>query len=617
MATTPDEFLNEMKKAVDFSASEFFEEFKRISSTAGEINKTFGQTRQRINELKTSLADATPGVIRLGGELSDVADTITGIAEASRRNVVANTKDIEQMYAASKVLGTQARYLAEEFTEVGIGISEIPGEIEKSVNYIQSIGGNTKQVMDDVRNNISEMNRYQFEGGVQGLTKMAAQASMLKFDMGETFKLADGLFKPERAVEVASAFQRLGLAVGSLGDPFALMSQSINDPQGLQDSLVNVAKQFTYFDEKTKTFKINPQGVLTLREMEEQTGVSAKEMTKLGLAAAEADKRISEIGAAGLTIKEEDKQYVANIASMGKGGKYEVQLEDGTRKELGQLNQKEFDKLIQQQKDGPKTLEEIARKQMNYTDTITSDVRAIKAAVVGGVVTQENILKASENMRKESTNLTGAISKNFSNPEAVRKEFTQALTDLKKIDEDVKGKGGKKMTDALSDYLTRSGEQLNRINSKLYDSFDKALKEASDKSKSGGGESKISNLLQEGYDRLRNELKEYNKNSNTPENQVKWAQSLVTSKTEPIKSSTDLKKTGGVVVNSKQTITHDGNINLNLNINTTGESSKKFDNSQVEQIGQIVSNTLRSTEVLQKLYNNSNPGSPTKVPKSA
>jgi hypothetical protein len=113
-----------------------------------------------------------------------------------------------------------------------------------------------------------------------GLAKMAAQASMLRFDMRETFTLADKVLDPAGAIDVAAAFQRLGVSVGNLADPFQLMNQSINDPSGLQTSLVEVAKSFTYFDEKTKSFKINPQGVLTLREMGEQTGVSAKEMMK-------------------------------------------------------------------------------------------------------------------------------------------------------------------------------------------------------------------------------------------------------------------------------------------------------------------------------------------------
>jgi hypothetical protein len=246
--------------------------------------------------------------------------------------------------------------------------------------------------MKDVQSNMSQMNRYQFEGGVAGLTKMAAQASMLRFDMQQTFTLADKVLDPEGAIETAAAFQRLGVSVGNLTDPFALMNASINDPSGLQTSLSEVAKQFTYFDEETNSFKINPQGVLTLKAMEDQTGVSAKEMSKMGLAAAELDKRLSDVSMAGLKFEnEEDKQYLANIAKMGKGGKYEVELKDGVTKELQNLNQEEFDELIKQQRDAPKTVEDIQRSQLADLDILVADVKSIAAKGTFGVASSKYI----------------------------------------------------------------------------------------------------------------------------------------------------------------------------------------------------------------------------------
>ena len=53
----------------------------------------------------------------------------------------------------------------------------------------------------------------------------------------------------------------------------------------------------------------------------------------------------------------EDKQFLANIAKLGDKGTYEVTLKDGTKKELAELTQPEFDELIKEQKEGPKTLE--------------------------------------------------------------------------------------------------------------------------------------------------------------------------------------------------------------------------------------------------------------------
>jgi hypothetical protein len=177
------------------------------------------------------------------------------------------------------------------------------------------------------------------------------------------------------------------------------MNLSINDPSGLQDSLANVSKQFTYFDESTKTFKINPQGVLTLREMEKEAGLTQGSLSKMGLAAAEADKRISAINEAGLTIvKEEDKQYLANIANM-EGGTYKVTLEDGTKKELAELSQPEFEKLIEEQRSGPKTLEDLQKSQLTLTDVMNNNIQAIKERVVYGLVSPQTFLKGLEDVR--------------------------------------------------------------------------------------------------------------------------------------------------------------------------------------------------------------------------
>jgi hypothetical protein len=400
----------------------------------------------------------------------------------------------------NKVLGLGAdTLLLKAFLDVGAGIETIPETLEESVQYIQSIGGNAKAVMGDVTQNMDQMNRYQFEGGVLGLTKMAAQASMLRFDMNETFRLADKVLSPEGAIETAAAFQRLGVASGALADPFALMNASINDPGALQDSLVDVAKQFTYFDEKTKTFKINPQGVLTLKEMEQQTGVSAKEMSKLGLAAAEADQRISAIGSAGLNIKEDDKQYLANIAKMGEGGEYEVKLRDEsgieqTRK-LSEITQDEFDKLIKEQREGPKSLEDLARSQMNISDIMKNDVAAIRAKIVGGAVTAGQALETREGIRRGATTLSGGLSK-MGDTKDVRQEVEKGIGDLGVLVSDLKDKN-MSTTDALAKYLETAGKQLGSIEDKFKQSLTKTAEEIRANT---GDKTAVERLMKQGYD---------------------------------------------------------------------------------------------------------------------
>ena len=197
---------------------------------ANLINKAFLESRMRIQEMGAAFADASPEIRKLGGNYKDVQTTIIDIGIASKRNLITTTKDVTELYAASKLLHTSVETIAEDFLKVGINTSKIGENILESIKYVQSIGGNAQIVMKDVLNNTEQLNRFQFENGVQGLTKMAAQASMLRFDMRQTFMLADKVLDPEGAVKMASAFQRLGVAVGGLGDPFQLLNQSINDP---------------------------------------------------------------------------------------------------------------------------------------------------------------------------------------------------------------------------------------------------------------------------------------------------------------------------------------------------------------------------------------------------
>ena len=595
----------ELKNAVKLpNIQEFGEAFERISSSARMVNNLFGQSRERIVELQTAIADTTPGILRLGGSFGDVSESMKDIAEASRRNVVANAEDVEKLYASTKVLGGSVKELSDSFLNVGVGIEQVGKQLEDSVNYVRSIGGNTRQVMDSVRNNMDQMNRYQFEGGVQGLTKMAAQASMLRFDMNETFRLADDVLNPDRAIEVASAFQRLGVSAGALADPFALMNQSINDPQGLQNSLADVAKQFTYFDEKTKTFKINPQGVLTLKEMEKQTGVSAKEMSKMGLAAAELDMRLSDINKAGLTLaSEEDKQYLANIATM-QDGKYKVTLEDGTKKELAELTQPEFDKLIEQQKTGPKTMEEIAKSQLSYSETTAGDVSAIRAAMIGGTVTQRDLLKGGEAARNLSTNFTGAASENFSNPQKVRDTITESFGDIKQLFKDINNKDIK-TTDAASMYLEKLGNQGLKIEEGFKQAMIKTLEETRKKTTGTTG---VDEVAKEFLDKMLGGVKSEQikgvKDGNKPissliegNKSIQTQKSMASSNPFAGGRSSEVKVDGG----------------FKIDVNFTGGASE-LTAAQKEQVTKMLIEKMNSAEMQQYMVSVTGKDNPTKAP---
>jgi len=259
----------------------------------------------------------------------------------------------------------------------------------------------------------------------------------LRFDMQETFNFAEKVLTPEGAIETAAGLQRLGVSIGNLTDPFALMNQSLTDPSGLQDSIIKAAKQFTEFDEKTKTFKINPQGVLMLREIEQEAGMSAGSLSKAALAAADLDKRISAISPEIQFEKEEDKQLLANMATM-KDGQYVVQLKNDQtgiieQKKLSDLTQDEFNKLKEIQENRPKTLEDISISQLGVLENMDASLRANLAKGTFGVaatpVIRENLMGADRIMGA----LAKAVDKTVPESAEITKSVTGAIDKMRAL----------------------------------------------------------------------------------------------------------------------------------------------------------------------------------------
>jgi hypothetical protein len=466
-AEKPSEFGKKLGEAVSFGVDEFITASSEMKKAANELVGSFSLSRARVGEMMSAVSEAAPRMKRLGADFEGTLSVMGEIATATGKNTLASADSVAKLYATTKVIGGDVKGIVNSFTDAGIQFGVVGEQLEESVVMVRDLGLNAKEVMGQVVDNTSKLNRFNFDGGVQGLTKMAARASQLRFDMSEAFSLAEDAMNPERAVELASSFQRLGVSVGTLADPFALMNASINDPGALQESLVNATKQFTYFDEKTKSFKINPQGMLTLRQMAKETGMSYENLSKSGLAAAELDKRLSQISPS-LNFKDEsDKQFLTNLSEMDASGNYVVKIRDDqgidSTKKLSEVTQTEFDKLIKAQKEQPQSMEDIARASMKTGDVVANDVSAIKQAVVRGAVSTSFVKDNMEAFRKIVTTPTGSISKEVARTEIFSDQFNSTANTIRDAVKELTKTGGKSMGDIMKDLGDKFGAQSKSI----------------------------------------------------------------------------------------------------------------------------------------------------------
>ena len=562
---------------------------------ANTLNHAFLEGRTRMDEMADAVSKSAAGVIRLGGSITDVGTTMQNIAAGARRNVIATEEQVKKLFAASSVLGTSSDTLVSNFAEVGYETSQIGVNLEGSIQYIQSLGLNAKEVMGDVNTNMKNMNKYNFADGVVGLAKMAAQASMLRFDMADTFTFAEKVMNPEGAINTAAALQRLGLAVGQLGDPFALMNDAINDPGALQDSLIKATKQFVQFDEKTKSFKINPQGMLTLREMATETGISYDNLAKSALAAVDLDKRLSFINPALNFDKPEDKELLANMATMGEGGEYIVQLKNDKTGEvdkikLSEITNEELKALRKQQDEKPKTLEEIQISQLDVLKNIQAAIEGTAAkgtyGVAGSSVIRGNIVGAE----RITNALTNSVDKNVPESAEITEKINVAVNKMSGL---FVAKDAGKLT---NDEFTKQLETLqstivndaNSLGEKGIEAFKNILSDANKKVTGSSG-------IEKEFKKFASEILTA---TGTPLSESKKTEEKIKTKDVQVPSFSDMihgKKTETPI---KENLNNKGSSSQNLNTNS------KVDFGEFKITIQTPPGTTLTQQQLNDIFNN-------------
>jgi len=288
------------------------------------------------------------------------------------RAVTLSADGAKDLYASYKVTNIEVTKMVGSMADVGISAYNTASEMKKVVDIARESGVNAQAVSAKVIDNMKYLNQFNFEGGVSGLAKMAAQASMLRIDMKSTLDFAEKVYNPEGAIETAAALQRLGVTQGDLLDPLKLMDLSQNDPAELQNQIAQMSKQFVQLG-KDGHFEIMPGAKRQMQEIAKAMGMPYTELTKMALAGADFDKKMKEISFPSDFANEEDKKLIANMAEMGKDGKYQVTIGDET-KDVDKLNKEDFAKLKEAAEKGPPTMEDLAKQQLSAQQTMAGGI---------------------------------------------------------------------------------------------------------------------------------------------------------------------------------------------------------------------------------------------------
>jgi hypothetical protein len=445
---------------------------------ATEIQNAFGVSKQRVSEFKQSIADLAPELVQFGLTQDDAAKVIIELGNALGTTGVVGQEALREIGAASQVTGLGFTELAENFRDVGVSIYDVGERMKEITDYAKSVGVSVQAVSKGVVSNLDKMNMYNFEGGIGGLTKMAAQASRLGVEMSTVFNFAEKVFNPEGAIEMAAGLQRLGVAAGDLLDPLRTMDLAANDPAELQNQLVDLTKTFTKFNEKTKQFEIMPGEKRRLREIAQEMNIPIGELTKMSIKAAEFDEKMKKIQFPSFTADKETKELIAGMSQM-KDGRAMIAVKDerGVEllKEINQLTPEDVDKLREQEEESSKTIEQLAIDQLDQLKMLNTQIASgIGKQVLGAVTTNEQM-----RIERAGNALTRSL--------AVELNKTVGTKDVRREVSGVQGavEGGliKSVTTgdftALADAGVAAFEKLTKLEEKVFTDIKTATENAS------------------------------------------------------------------------------------------------------------------------------------------
>jgi hypothetical protein len=439
-----------------------------LRDSAQKMAVSLGLGQARMAEMKTTIADALPEMIRLGISEENALSAMTNIPKELGINTSLGKEALVEMTAASDITGVSVGKLATDFKGVGISLYDVGNKMAEVANYAKSVGTNVKAVSADVVTNLKQLNLYNFDTGVKGLAKMAAQASMLGISMSDTFELAEDLMSPEKAIDLAASLQRLGVSSSALLDPLKAMDLAQNDPEALQQEMINVSKEFTKLKADGSGFEILPGAKRRLNEVAVAMGMTASELANMSIKSADLDMKMSKIKFPSLASSEEDKLLIANMAQM-KGGEAVLQIKNEKTGKMDDINVKDLTadqitKLKEQQSNENKTIEEIALDQLTALEQINTSLNAGKSAVNLGKAstpTMDRFYNVINNTGAiMATNLTKDIT-----TENVRGAATKVLTPLE--EQVVKFFQGNATWDSVAETLVGTKDALLKIGGDL------------------------------------------------------------------------------------------------------------------------------------------------------
>jgi hypothetical protein len=378
------EFITKMgtaiKDALDPRLTEKF--FLKLEEDARKANASISnQFTGNVKVLEDVIVGLYEKNIEYGFQYKDTSDFLSSMAGELGRAVPLSEKNTEQAIMLGKAMNVSATEMGKMyagFTNMGLSQDVATDKLTKTFETARKYGVDAGKLTKTVSENVFKAQAYGFKDGIDGLTKMAAQAQRLGISMEMAHNVAEKAFDPEGAIEMASSLQMLGGNMGGLADVGQLMYLAQSDVGELQNQLGKASASMVDFNKKTGEFSISPEMRRNMKDMAKDMGISADDYMKSAIKFKKEQEIFSKINTEGFT--EEQKNLIGAFAEIGKGGEVKVRI-PGTDQLISveelKGNKKAMQDLETAQKDANKTTEQVAKDQLSVLKNIDKSLESV------------------------------------------------------------------------------------------------------------------------------------------------------------------------------------------------------------------------------------------------
>jgi len=412
--------LAEIKKIVKLDFGSIVSDLAAVNASfekmATEARRLFGGTEMFSSVLKNTMNEARTSVVALGGSMKDVEDLQFGIFENLNTQILLNEAEFGKLYSAANLvsktgtnLGKEAGEIATKFVNVGYSLNSVGETMEKVLNTAREIGVSTVATYSQLSQNLSTLNTFAFKEGVKGMAEMAANAALMRVDMSKILASAEQFLDPQKAIETANQFQRIGITIPELLDPIRLGQMAMFEPEKLQEKLGQALAQFTKFNEETGKMDFTPQGLLAVRDIAKSLNMSAADAVQMGTSFAKIQRVMAETRLNPNFFGDEKTQkLIAGMAEFQTAGEFKgqytitVERPEG-KKEIPITELSAEDREILKTQTSSKDLIDLQKQANGDQKNMINALQSIEGTLKRYLVLQEDVQKGITSFVKIAT----------------------------------------------------------------------------------------------------------------------------------------------------------------------------------------------------------------------